>query len=200
MARPAAASSHTKSRTPVSSPSAPAPKADPEGLKLVVYPAPVLKKRAQEVTAFDDWLKAVADKMKKIMVDQHGVGLAAPQVGLGIRLLVWSPEGTLEGARTLVNPVFSNEHGQEEGEEGCLSLPDIRTKVVRFKSLHVEAQDENGQPVAMDLEDYPARIVQHETDHLDGVLLLDRMGPVAKLANRRKIKELEERAGVKPKK
>src|SRR5215469_11801267 len=97
---------------------------DPEKLQLVIYPAAILKKRAHEVTVFDDWLSAVAQRMKQIMVEHKGVGLASPQVGLGIRLFVWSPEGKGEEARAIVNPEFSAERGQEEGEEGCLSLPE----------------------------------------------------------------------------
>jgi peptide deformylase len=89
--------------------------------------------------------------------------------------------------------VLTDEHGSEDGEEGCLSLPDIRIKVPRFKSVRVEALDERGQPFSENLSDFPARILQHENDHLEGILLLDRMSPMAKLANRRKIKEMEER-------
>jgi peptide deformylase len=90
--------------------------------------------------------------------------------------------------------MLTDEHGSEEGEEGCLSLPDIRIKVLRFKTLRVEALDEHGKPFSANLEDFAARVVQHENDHLDGILLLDRMSPMAKLANRKKIKELEEDA------
>ena len=86
---------------------------------------------------------------------------------------------------------MSDEEGSEEGEEGCLSLPDIRIKVTRFESVRIEALDEKGQPFSENLEEWPARIVQHESDHLDGILLLDRMSPITKLANRKKIKELE---------
>jgi peptide deformylase len=93
-----------------------------------------------------------------------------------------------------VNPVITDEEGSEEGEEGCLSLPDIRIKVPRFTQLRVEALDENGQPFSENLTNYVARIIQHENDHLDRILLLDRMSPVAKLANRKRIKSLEDAA------
>ena len=104
-----------------------------------------------------------------------------------------SPSGKREEAVAFINPTLTDEHGSEEGEEGCLSLPDIRIKVPRFKSLRIEALDAQGKPFSQSLEDFPARIAQHENDHLDGILLLDRMSPMAKLANRRKIKELEEK-------
>ena len=105
---------------------------------------------------------------------------------------VASATGKREEVRAYINPVLTDEHGQEEGEEGCLSLPDIRIYVPRFKSLRIEALDEQGKPFSVSLEDFAARVVQHENDHLDGILLVDRMSPMARLANRKKIKELEE--------
>jgi peptide deformylase len=165
---------------------------DPATLQLVVYPDPRLKAIAKDVQQFDDWLVAVVERMKDLMVENRGVGLAAPQVGLSLRLFVASATGKREEMRAYVNPVLTDEHGQEEGEEGCLSLPDIRIKVPRFKSVRIEALDEHGKPFSVSLEDFAARVVQHENDHLDGILLVDRMSPMARLANRKKIKELEE--------
>jgi len=173
-------------------PAPPPPRPVPAALDLTFYPDPKLKALAKEVLKFDDWLLAVVERMKDLMVLHKGVGLAAPQVGLSLRIFVASPTGKREEARAYINPVLSDEHGSEEGEEGCLSLPDIRIKVPRFKSVRVEAVDERGQAFAEALADFPARVVQHENDHLDGILLLDRMSPMAKLANRKKIKELEE--------
>lgn len=167
---------------------------DPASLKLVIYPHPVLKKVADEVEHFDDWLRAVIERMKDLMVEHKGVGLAAPQVGVPLRIFVASESAKREDARAYINPVLMDEQGSEEGEEGCLSLPDIRVKVGRFKSLRVEALDEHGQPFSENLLDYPARIIQHENDHIDGILLLDRMSPVARLSNRKKIKDLEDAA------
>jgi peptide deformylase len=178
-------------------PPAPAPRPDPASLKLEVYPHPVLKRVAKDVDQFDDWLKTFVERMKDLMVEHKGVGLAAPQVGVSLRVFVASPSGLREDAVAYINPVFSDEDGSEEGEEGCLSLPDIRIKVPRYTSLRIEALDVNGQPFSANLEEFPARITQHENDHLDGILLLDRMSPVAKLANRRKIKDLEAAAKKK---
>ena len=168
---------------------------------VVNYPAPVLRKRADEVKRIDEWVRNLVVRMKQLMVEHAGVGLAAPQVNVGLRVFVWAPSGKVEEARAIINPVLSNERGAVEGEEGCLSLPEIRTKVTRFQAVHIEGVDENGQPVALDLEEFPARVVQHENDHLDGILILDRMSPMAKLANRGKVKDLEaewvEREGTK---
>ncbi len=168
---------------------------DPAKLELVLYPYPTLKKVAKSVERFDDWLNAVVERMKDLMVEHKGVGLAAPQVGLPLRIFVASPSGKREEAVAYINPSLSDERGSEEGEEGCLSLPDIRIKVSRFKSLRVEALDVHGQAFGANVEDFPARVMQHENDHLEGILLLDRMSPMSRLANRKKIKELEERGG-----
>ncbi len=180
-----------KASAPPAPPPPPPVRPDPATLGLVVYPYPTLKKVAKEVTQFDDWLKVLIERMKDLMVEHKGVGLAAPQVGVALRIFVASPTGKREDAVAFINPILSDEDGSEEGEEGCLSLPDIRIKVARFTSLRVEALDAQGQPFSANLEEFPARITQHENDHLDGILLLDRMSPVSKLANRKKIKELE---------
>ncbi len=169
---------------------------NPADLVLVLYPAPILKKRAKEITEFTPWLAEVGEKMKKMMAENKGVGLAAPQVGLGLRLFVMSPEGNAEDAIVIVNPVISNESGDEIGEEGCLSLPDIRTKVHRFTHIKLTGKTPAGKPIELDLDDWEARIAQHEYDHLDGIMLTDRMTATSRMANRKKIRELEENAGV----
>ena len=155
---------------------------NPAALDVVVYPAPILKKRAQDVAQFNDWLACGVDRMTQLMVEHKGVGLAAPQVGLPLRLFVMSPSGKAEEAQVVINPIISAESGQEEMEEGCLSLPDIRAKIVRYTHLHLDAHDLRGRAISLDFDEYPARIVQHET----------------KLANRKKVKDLE--AAAKPKK
>lgn len=177
---------------------APTKPPEPAALQVVTYPAPILKKRADDVASFDAWLGAVAERMIHLMIEHKGVGLAAPQVGLPLRLFIMCPTGKPEDARVVINPVLSDEAGHDEMEEGCLSLPDIRAKIVRYTRLHLEAVDLQGRPVALDLDEYPARIVQHENDHLDGILILDRMSPMAKLANRKKIKALEAARKTKP--
>jgi peptide deformylase len=180
-----------KKSTPAPPPKPAPARPDPATLTVINYPDPRLKMVAKDVQQFDDWLLAVVERMKDLMVQHKGVGLAAPQVGLPLRIFVADPEGKRETAKAYINPSLSDEHGSEDGEEGCLSLPDIRIKVARFKSLRIEALNEKGQPFSENLIDYPARVMQHENDHLDGILLLDRMSPMAKLSNRRIIKDLE---------
>jgi peptide deformylase len=180
----------TTRAVPPPTPAAP----EPEKLALVIYPHPVLTSVAKDVQKFDDWLRSVVERMKDLMVEHKGVGLAAPQVGLPLRIFVASEEAKREEAKVYINPVITDEEGSEEGEEGCLSLPDIRIKVPRRTQLRIEALNEHGQPFSEIVTDYAARIMQHENDHLDGILLLDHMTPVAKLANRKKIKSLEDAA------
>ncbi len=136
------------------------------------YGDPVLRMRAEEVTEFDDELRKVSERMTALMHDAEGVGLAATQVGLLRRFFVC----TLDGEdRFFVNPVVTPiGDDMETDAEGCLSLGSVRVPVERFVKVKFEAQEVDGAPVALELEGYPARVVQHEVDHLDGKLMLDR--------------------------
>jgi len=164
-----------------------------DNLKVILWPDPRLKQVSQPVETFDDNLRALAAKMFELMRQHRGVGLAAPQVAQNIRLFVMNATGKPEDDRVYVNPLLSDATGDEEGEEGCLSLPELHTKIWRAREVRMTAQDLQGNPIHEVASGYIPRIWQHETDHLDGILLLDRMGPVAKLANRRLLKDLEER-------
>jgi peptide deformylase len=136
------------------------------------YGDPVLRMRADEVEEFDDELHKVSERMIALMHDAEGVGLAATQVGILRRFFVC----TLDGEdRLLVNPVVTPLGDDTESEaEGCLSLGTVRVPVERSAKVKLEAQDADGSPVALELEGHPARVVQHEVDHLDGKLMLDR--------------------------
>jgi peptide deformylase len=139
------------------------------------YGDPALRMRADEVEAFDDELRAVTDRMTALMHDAEGVGLAATQVGILRRFFVC----TLDGEdRVMVNPVVTP-LGQDVDldTEGCLSLGSVRVPVERATKVRLEARDVTGEPVALELEDHQARVVQHELDHLDGTLMLDRTDP-----------------------
>ena len=138
-------------------------------------------------------LRHLIEEMLACLYKAGGVGLAAPQVGINQRVFVMNATGKPEDDCVYVNPVLSDAEGEEESEEGCLSLPQINVQVWRSRKMHIAAQDLTGQKFAQEAEGYLARIWQHEFDHLNGMLLTDRMGPVAKLANRRILKDLEEK-------
>lgn len=137
------------------------------------YGDPVLRMRAHEVTAFDDDLKALAARMRELMHDARGVGLAATQVGIVQRIFVFQPSE--DEVVEVVNPVLSNLSEElVTDDEGCLSLQGPTVPVERHLSLTLEGRDLDGNELRLELEGHPARVVQHETDHLDGKLMLDR--------------------------
>ena len=165
----------------------------PDDLRVIRYPDPRLKKKSQPVTVFDETLRQTAARMFELMREHKGVGLAAPQVGLNIRLFVVNATGKPEDDRVYVNPVLSDADGDEEAEEGCLSLPDINVSIRRPTArVLMRAQDLDGKPFEEVGEGFVTRVWQHENDHLNGVMITDRMGPVAKLAYRKKLKEMED--------
>lgn len=167
---------------------------DPAKLKVLHWPAPVLQTMADPVGKVDAWLHQVIDRMIALMGEHEGVGLAAPQVGLPLRLFIMSVTGKTEDVRVIINPELSEQRGEEEKEEGCLSLPEIRAKIIRATSLQLTGMNPEGKPISEKLEGFPARIVQHENDHLDGILILDRMSTLARMAHRQKIKALQQAA------
>ena len=164
-----------------------------EDLKIIYWPDPRLKKASSPVETFDPALKALAARMFELMRAAKGVGLAAPQVGRNVRLFVMNATGEPADDRVYVNPVLTDGEGEEEAEEGCLSLPDVHVNVARFKQMKMTARDLDGQPFEEAATGFVARVWQHELDHLNGTLLTDRMGPVARMAARRTLKELEEK-------
>ena len=138
------------------------------------YPDKVLKMRAREVERFDDDLARLAEKMSRLMHDARGVGLAATQVGVLQRLFVCQLAGDDE-VTTIVNPEITNRSRSTEiADEGCLSLQGVLVAVERSAEVTIEGQDVSGAPLKLELEEMDARVVQHELDHLDGVLMLER--------------------------
>ncbi len=164
-----------------------------DNLKIILWPDPRLRKISTPVEVFDESLAVLSARMLELMREAKGVGLAAPQVGLNIRLFVANPTGEPEDDRVFVNPVLSDAEGEAEAEEGCLSLPGIEGLILRARSLAVTAKDVNGQPFDLRSDEFPARVWQHEFDHLNGTLLMDRMGPAGKIAAKKKLRELEEK-------
>jgi peptide deformylase len=144
------------------------------------YPDAALRMKAKPVEAFDDDLRRLAERMTVLMVDAVGVGLAATQVGILQRLFVFVP-GTDREPAVIANPVITVTGDEvETGDEGCLSLQGVLAPVARAVSLRLDGKDVNGKDVSHELEGYPARTAQHELDHLDGVLIIDRTTPEAR--------------------
>ena len=141
------------------------------------YPDPALKLRANEVEQFDDDLARLADRMTNLMHDARGVGLAATQVGVLQRLFVFQAYEEDE-PRAVVNPRLTRRSSVTEIEdEGCLSLQGVLVPVERSCSVTLEGQDLSGKPIRLELDEMAARVVQHELDHLDGVLIIERTDP-----------------------
>lgn len=139
-----------------------------------VFGDPVLRQRAAEIEGVDGALVKLAEDMIVTMYEAPGVGLAAPQVGVQRRLFVYDVG---DGPRALVNPVVSEARGEWEYEEGCLSVPELSWPIVRPKEVHLTGYDLDGNEVSIEADELLARLFQHELDHLDGVLLLDRLAP-----------------------
>ncbi len=148
-------------------------------IELVIHPHPVLRYRSKPIARVDKELKDVAQEMFRIMYSLRGVGLAANQVALPVRLFVCNPTGVQDEGPEMVflNPVITKQKGIQEAEEGCLSLPGVNAIVKRSKSLWINAYDLSGKEIDTEISGFLARIIQHETDHLDGVLFVDRLSP-----------------------
>ena len=166
---------------------------DPEQLAIVHYPHAVLRQKAEPVAAVTDEVQAVAAKMIELMHQAPGVGLAAPQVGLPWRMFVANPTGEEGDDRVYINPELSGAGGGNAArDEGCLSLPGVTVEVTRPSEIAIRATSLDGEVIEESGDDLLARIWQHEYDHLDGVLIIDKMSPMDRMANKRAIKELEE--------
>ena len=161
-------------------------------LEIVKYPNTVLRKPTEEVTVFDENLGQLVLKMLELMHTNNGVGLAAPQVGIPLKLIVLNPTGEADKDLAVCNIEFLEADGWAEAEEGCLSLPQVYGNVRRRQKVTIKGQDVHGQVFELKAADMLARILQHEADHLEGRLIIDRMSTIGKLANRRQIKYLEE--------
>ncbi len=163
----------------------------PDKLPIVVYPAPGLRIKCAPVEKFDDDLGSLARSMIAVMHAAEGVGLAAPQVGVPIRLFVCNETGKPEDDRVFVNPVLSGLEGAATGDEGCLSIPGVTVAVRRAERCAISAVDVQGRPISAKGAGLLARCWQHEVDHLDGRLIIDRMSEADQIANRKKLRELE---------
>ena len=165
--------------------------ADLPALAVVHYPDPRLRQACTPIETVDESVRALTERMFEVMFESRGVGLAAPQVGVTVRLLVASPSFEEHDRIVLINPRVVAEDGWEDMEEGCLSFPGVYCKIKRRQTVTIESLGLDGSPMTQELEGFAARVVQHEMDHLDGRLLVDRMSQIAKLANRKTLKQLE---------
>jgi peptide deformylase len=156
-------------------------------LTVRLYGDPVLRQVATPVREITAEIKRIIADMTETMWHQVGIGLAAPQVGLPYRILVM--DDGKGGAQALINPEIESRSGTIREEEGCLSLPGIFGVVERSKTITVRAMDADGKPVSLEATGLKARIVQHELDHLDGVLFIDRLPPVTRDRIKKKIQK-----------
>jgi peptide deformylase len=169
-------------------------------LPIVLYPDPFLNKVARPVTLEElkagkagEWdLKELIERMRVTMYDERGIGLAGPQVGVGLRVFVYDISKDETGFAEVFNPVFSEMEGSEADEEGCLSIPEVRAKVKRYTKLKMTGLNLKGETISIDATDLLARVFQHETDHLDGVLFINKLSMTSKLLIRKALRELED--------
>ena len=161
--------------------------------EVVKYPDPVLAKPGEKVTVFDAKLKQLVAEMFDSMYAAQGIGLAAPQIAISQRITVIdiSFKKNPEERIVLINPEVIDRRGRQVEEEGCLSLPEIREKVVRSEWVRVRAQNEEGKEIEVEGEELLARAMQHEIDHLDGILFIDRLSRLKRDLVLRKIKKLQ---------
>ena len=153
-------------------------------MEVIQYPHPTLRHRSKAIRRVDQALKEIVERMFELMYEHKGIGLAANQVDLPLRLFVVNTEGNKETGEELVfiNPVLQSPKGSEEAEEGCLSIPGVYGNVVRPASIRVSAYDLKGNEIEREATGILARVIQHENDHLDGVLFTDRVTESSKKA------------------
>jgi peptide deformylase len=166
-------------------------------LELKIYGDKVLRYKAEEVDDFGDELSRFLDEMVETMIVEDGVGLAAPQVGVSKRIAVLNPEPANE--RTLIkliNPrIISTSEETDTVEEGCLSIPGVRGQVVRPSAVEIAYLDEDGNENTIEVGGLMARIIQHELDHLNGVLFIDRLSLAKRMIIKSKLRALKNRSG-----
>jgi len=163
-------------------------------MKIVHYPHPSLRHEAQPLSAIDKKVHLIVGEMLELMYEAKGLGLAAPQVCLPYQLLVMNPSADPNQRQEegiFINPVILEHKGSIEGEEGCLSFPGLYRKVRRWKTVTVRAYNLNAEPFETIATELKGRVLQHEIDHLKGILFIDKIGPVAKLSARGAIQQLE---------
>ena len=160
--------------------------------RITHYPAAVLCKRSERVDKIDENIRRLVEKMTDIMLTNKGIGLAAPQTSIPLRLFLISLDGTTQNVRVYINPTVTPIGDLDAIDEGCLSVPGVYAKIPRYKKCEVTATDLDGNEFTEQADGLYARALQHEYDHIEGVTIVNRMGQVAKIAHRRQLKKLAE--------
>ncbi len=163
-------------------------------MRIIKYPHPTLRHKSKPLRRVDNELKKTVREMFELMYEDRGIGLAANQIDLPYRFFVMNIESDPQAEHqefVFINPVIQKQTGSEEGEEGCLSLPDIYAPVRRSAKIVISAYDLAGEEIHLELNGLFARAAQHEYDHLDGVLFIDRLGPSALASVKDELSELE---------
>jgi len=160
--------------------------------KILTYPDPVLRQKVETVTSFDDSLKQLAADLAETMYDAPGAGRAANQIGVCLRVVVFNVSDSDEEKKplVLVNPEIIEKEGCQVDEEGCLSVIDLTANVERYSKLLVRAQDLDGKTWEFPAEDFFARVIQHELDHLHGILFIDHLSPLKRSLYKRRLKKM----------
>ncbi|HUU18349.1 MAG TPA: peptide deformylase [Sedimentisphaerales bacterium] len=166
---------------------------DIEKCQITHYPAEVLTKRAQPIGEIDDNIRQLVEKMTDIMLKKKGVGLAAPQAGVSLRLFIISLDGKRDNVKVYINPTVTPDGELGSTEEGCLSVPGVFTKIRRYKKCTVTATDLNGKEFTEEAEGLHARALQHEYDHIEGMTIVNRMAQTARIAHRKQLKKLTDK-------
>jgi peptide deformylase len=144
-------------------------------LAIRYYPDPVLTQPSEKVTDFGPETQRFFDDLVHTMMVRDGVGLAAPQVGVSRRIIAAAPSPRRESVEIFVNPVITEKEGSDVAEEGCLSFPGLYVPILRARKIRLTYQDRNGAEKLVEVRDFFARVLQHEMDHLDGILMIDRV-------------------------
>ena len=166
---------------------------DASSLEIIHYPHPTLRHKSKLIARVDENLRAVIRQMFPLMYEARGIGLAANQIDLPLRVFIINIEADpMEGEELVfINPVISHPKGMDEKEEGCLSIPGVNGDVKRPERVHIEAYNLQGELFEADADGLFARAVQHELDHLDGVLFTDKLSETGKITVRPDLEELE---------
>ena len=165
-------------------------------LKIYTYPAQILTQKSKPVEVFDKKMQTFFDNMIETMYTDDGVGLAAPQVGISKQILIASPQNKPGTETVICNPIIEEARGSQIGPEGCLSFPGIFAEIPRAQWIRLRYQTRTGKTVVAEIEDFFARIIQHEMDHLNGILLIDRVNLIAR---EKLLAEYIENGGVRKK-